>query len=347
MRPRERLEALLEAARQIASPSTALGQRTRERWRETSGLSQAGIELALVHSFESNPSEVEVEQLLASVEPAKRSLVLLSANVFVGAHRAIALGLAGSERVIVRMSRRDQVLPTALLEACPGLFELAPDLKAERGDVLWAYGRKETLRKVEADLVRGVRFLGHGPGAGAALLELAHASEPEVQAQAAKLVLDTVLFDQRGCLSPRAVLVTGSKEVALSFARHVSSELATMAIRVPPGQLSEEEAAELVRFRDTMTYVGQVFGDQAGIVALSESSSLSAIAPVGRAIHVQRLEDPILPLARIGHLLTTVGVFGSQATRLRLAEALPRVRIAELGQMQRPPFDGPVDRRLR
>ncbi len=347
MTPQERVRALIAAAREVAEKDSSVGKRVRARWLQTTGLSPEGIELALDNSLEISPSEAEIEQLIASVPTSKRALVLLSANVFVGAHRALALALAGSEHVVVRVSRRDPVLAAALFEGCPGLFEIDSDLTPARGDVFWAYGRKETLRAVQTGLPGGVQFLGHGPGAGAALLELTGASAEEMQSQAQGLVLDTVLFEQRGCLSPRVVLVTGSTEEVTCFAACVVAELTSLGKRVPRGELSPDEQADLVRFCDTLTYVGKVFDTEPGIVALSESASLSALAPVGRAIHIQHVEEPILPLARIGHVLTSVGFFGSETLRSQLSSALPKVRITALGKMQRPPFDGPVDLRQR
>ncbi|MDX2052681.1 MAG: acyl-CoA reductase [Polyangiaceae bacterium] len=345
MSPRERVQALIAAAADVARPDTPLGVKARAAWVSTTGLSPEGIELAIEHCLETHPSEAEIEQLLASVQPAKRALVLLSANVFVGASRALALALASSEHVMVRVSRRDPVLARVLLEACPGLFELTDELAPKAEDVFWAYGKKETLRTVRAKLPAGVHFIGHGPGAGAALVELPEASPEVLIAQAKNLVLDTVLFEQRGCLSPRAFLVTGSKGAAEEFTQCVVSELTRMGGEVPRGELAREEEAELVRFRDTMAYVGRVMDTKAGLVAFSESTSLSSITPVGRAIHIQHLADPILPLARIGHVLTNIGFFGSDVTKAELLRALPHVRIAPLGQMQSPPFDGPVDRR--
>ncbi len=347
MTPQERVRALVAAAREVADKDSPVGKRVRARWLETTGLSREGIELAVENSLEISPSEAEIEQLITSVPTSKRAWVLLSANVFVASHRALALALAGSERVLVRVSRRDPVLTAALFEACPGLFEITSELMPARGDVFWAYGKKDTLRTVQANLPVGVQFLGHGPGAGAALLELSDATVEEMQTQAQGLVLDTVLFEQRGCLSPRVVLVTGSTKEVNRFAECVVAELTSLGKRVPRGELSLDEQADLVRFCDTLTYVGKVFETEAGIVALSQSASLSALTPVGRAIHIQHVEEPILPLARIGHVLTSVGFFGSETLRSQLVRTLPKARVTALGEMQRPPFDGPVDLRQR
>jgi len=347
MTPQERVRALVAAAREVTEKDSQVGKRVRAHWLETTGLSPEGIELALENSLEVSPSEAEIEQLIASVPTSKRAWVLLSANVFVGAHRALALALAGSERVLVRVSRRDPVFVAALFEACPGLFEITSELAPAHGDVFWAYGKKDTLRTVQASLPAGVQFLGHGPGAGAALVELSDATPKEMQTQAQGLVLDTVLFEQRGCLSPRGVVVTGSTDEVNRFAECVVAELTSIGKRVPRGELSLDEQADLVRFCDTLTYVGKVFDTEPGIVALSQSTSLSALTPVGRAIHIQHVEEPILPLARIGHVLTSVGFFGSETLRSQLLRALPKVRVTALGKMQRPPFDGPVDLRQR
>src|SRR5262245_22670805 len=107
---RARVEELLDAARVLADPKSAAGQRLRARLEQTTGLSRPSIEFSLEHCLEQRASEQELARLLARVPEAPRALVLLSANVFVAPLRAIALARASSARVVVRASRRDPAL---------------------------------------------------------------------------------------------------------------------------------------------------------------------------------------------------------------------------------------------
>jgi hypothetical protein len=55
--------------------------------------------------------------------------------------------------------------------------------------------------------------------------------------------------------------------------------------------------------------------------------------------------DVISDLSALRDIITTVGIAGEPILQQRARDCLPGARIAALGTMQRPPFDGPVDRR--
>src|SRR5262249_48273993 len=148
---------------------------------------------------------------------APRAHVLLSAGVFTGALRAIAIALAASERAFVRMSRRDPTLARLLCDHAPGAFAVVDALHPEAHDHVWAYGRDQTLERVSAALPAGVILHRHGSGFGVAVLDAA--DEAELPGLCAGLARDVALFDQRGCLSPRVLVVQGSHELAQRAAR--------------------------------------------------------------------------------------------------------------------------------
>ncbi|HEY3233680.1 MAG TPA: hypothetical protein VGJ84_03120, partial [Polyangiaceae bacterium] len=125
-----RIRRLVEAARKIADPRDPLGIRARELLPESTGLSRQGVEWALTRCLETRPTEKELRQLSASVPTAPRAHVILSANVFVAAHRAIALALAASPRVCVRTSRREPQFARLLCQASDGLFEISDNEEA-------------------------------------------------------------------------------------------------------------------------------------------------------------------------------------------------------------------------
>jgi hypothetical protein len=59
-------------------------------------------------------------------------------------------------------------------------------------------------------------------------------------------------------------------------------------------------------------------------------------------VAVRDVDDAIAKLQR--EELATVGV--SMALESRVRAAFPRLRVSALGEMQRPPLDGPVDLRV-
>jgi hypothetical protein len=333
---RARVERLLEAARRVSSPERPEGRSLRARLLETTGLSPANIELGLTRCLELEPRREHLEELLTSTPTTPRAHVLLSGNVFVAALRAIAIGVAASPSVQVRASRRDPALAEALHTLAPELFELTAQLQPEPGEHLWAYGSDATLADVRASLPPGVWFHAHGSGFGAVVVD-ARAWRPSA---ARAIALDTALFDQRGCLSPRVVCVLGSLEQARAIAEALARELGALELELPPGPLSAADAAESRRHRDAAAYAYELF--DAGRAWVSCSSSLS-IPPSARTLHVAPTSDASQSLAPFAAHLTCIAAEAEQRAALRTA--FPGARLAPLGEMQCPVLDGPVDRR--
>lgn len=343
-----RVERLLEAARRIANAGDPLGARAREVLPEATGLSPEGVEYALTHCLETQPSSAELAALCESTPPVPRAHVLLSANVFVAAHRAIAIALSASARVEVRASRREPEMAALLYEGSHGAFRLTDELAPNPGDHVWAYGSDETLRALRGELPAGVVLHAHGAGIGVAVVE-PPAPGPErdraLASAAQRLAEDVVAFDQRGCLSPRLCLFAGDADTAHRFVELLIKQLARLGHDVPRGALSPEELADQTRYRDSMLYAAELFAAGKGSVGLDASGGPLVLPPVGRNLHIQVTGDPAPALASLESSIAALGLSVSDATAERLAEALPRARRSALGRMQRPPFDGPVDLR--
>src|SRR5450432_3979119 len=192
---RARIEPLLQSARTLSDASSDRGKRARERLVTSSGLSPEGVDLAISRCLESTPSEAEIEALIRSTPTAQVAHVLLSANVFVAAHRAIAIGLAASETVCVRPSRREPEMAELLLAGAPNCFQLVDELSPRAGDRLWAYGSDATLEEVAVTLPPGVALHAHGTGFGVCVLD-GSTPEAELDALLKRLAEDVALFDQ-------------------------------------------------------------------------------------------------------------------------------------------------------
>lgn len=338
---RDRVQALVAAAARIADTGSELGRRARASLAESTGLSRENLEWALTESLETQPTGAELDALYASVVTANAVHVVLPANVFVAAHRAIALALAASSRVYVKPSRREPHFAALLAEAAPGLFELVAEIAPARDDTVWIYGGDQALAAFDGRLGAEVTLNSQGPGFGVALVEASHASVAAAEA----LARDVAAFDQRGCLSPRVLLVLGNLDETKRFTERVAGALEHVAERIPLGRLDADERAEITRFRDTAAYAGGLYTAGPGFVFLTPGST-ATLAPVGRNLCVTSapsLEAALAPFRP--ELVTAVGVAGSEALRDALERLLPEARVSELGRMQRPAFDGPADRR--
>lgn len=335
---RARVERLIEAAKILASAENGAGRALRARLLQTTGLSSAGIELGIAHALETQPSDADLQALLAATPQAPRAHVLLSSNVFVAALRAIAIGVASSTHVLVRASRREPALAEALHQLAPELFELTTALAPAAGEHLWTYGADATLAEVRRSLPAGVWFHPHGAGFGAVVVDAA-AWAP----QAARAVaLDTALFDQQGCLSPRVVCVLGSEDQARIVAGQLAQELQTLERELPPGRQSDAERAEARRNRDAAAYAFELF--DAGLGWVSCSAEL-VVPPSARNLHVVATTNATRALLPFAAHLTTIAS-NSLAVSNDLRQTFTGARTVALGEMQRPPLDGPVDRRL-
>jgi hypothetical protein len=343
-----RVREVLVAARRLVDASDPLGRELRERLPAVTGLSPEGVELGLSRHVETTASDEDLAKLVARAESAPRVHVVLSANVFVGAVRALACAVASSSSVRVRPSSREAVIAPLLVDALAGTacrdVATCGELDASRGDTVHVYGRDETIAAITREVPSGVRVTGHGPGFGIALVD----ARSNAESVAERLSWDVVAFDQRGCLSPRVALYRGSPVQAEAFAEALDRELAKREREVPLGALSTEERSERALYRDTASALGRCRITATSTVGLDLGPRALALPPPGRNLHVARIEDSgdmeclVAPYRRaitcVGYDIETP-LASSLAAFVRGARALP------IGGMQSPPLDGPVDLR--
>ena len=327
----------VQAAREVSQRR----DQYRQELARTTKLSLEGIDLALDHALETDPSQAEVESLVAGATETSSVTVVLSSNVFTACLRAIALAKAAAETVVVKPSRREPLFVRLLAEHANDrhvtiVNEL--DIAQVAGEV-HAYGSDLTLRAVAAQLSANTVLRGHGSGFGIATLD---ASAPLV-ACAEALSRDVVLFDQSGCLSPRIAFVVGNAACAEAFAYALHEALAAWSQRVPRGAGDDHERAELRRYLDAMHMVGGVF--EARDHAVTFGGRVTGLPPAARVMHVvgvPELEAVEQTLGALGPFVTCVGCYGAPPKMRGTAGGF---RMAALGMMQSPPFDGPVDPR--
>lgn len=330
------VRALIETAKRVLGRADV-----RERLVRVTGLSREGVDLAVERALERDPSEAELDQLFSRVRPAEEVGVVLSANVFTAALRALVLARAAAPRVLVKPSRRDPVLADALIDES-GLSCFVrvqePPRGPRPGTVLHAYGRDETMRALAAST--GLPVWAHGAGLGVAVVE----RELPLEGVISALVDDTVLFDQRGCLSPRLVLVEGDGVRLEPLARELFAALERRGREVPRGELDPSERAELVRRTGVALLVGEVLEGSSCVVSFAEIEDDAApvLFPPGRHLALIAVRDLDAARRRLAALGSAVA---SVSSGIRTTCGATRARWAPLGSMQRPRLDGPVDLR--
>ena len=322
---------LLDAARRVAAdPSIVVPL------MESTSLSREGVELGLSRHLETDATDEQLAALVKAAGDAPSVHVILSANVFVAPLRALALALSASEKVTVKPSRREPHFTRALIAALDdprvAMTTMHP-AEIAQGEI-HVYGRDETITSVRAAAPAGVRVRGHGSGMGVAVVagDLAQA--------ASRLAEDVVAFDQRGCLSPRVAFVVGD---GMAFAHALRDALERRSKEIPRGRLEQSEATDLAWWASTVSYAGTFLaGDSCAVGVMNELT----LPPTGRhvlVVPIAAIREMPAKLDWAARFTVTVGCDVDPELVRDVAPA--HARIARLGEMQRPPLDGPVDRR--
>ena len=335
-----RVRALVEIAGRCADPGDLLHEELREALIAKSGLSPAGVDLALSKHLETRISDAELAALLASAGRSERCHVVLSAHVCTAALRALVLAVATSPRAFLKPSRRDPILAQLLVREGrrAGLeLELTDSIAPQTSDEVHVYGGAAAIGAIRAELPRGVRFRAHGPGFGVAVVR---GMDHEIAAE--HLVDDVIPFDQRGCLSPRIVLV---EHDASGFARVVDRALTRRGAVVPRGTLPPHEDSAVALFRQLGLAVGELHGSATHAVLYDPAPESPLLPPTGRSLLVVDSANAGV-LSPIVDSITTVG-FSGGAPGVHATLDLGRAKRVLLGTMQRPPLDGPVDARTK
>jgi hypothetical protein len=349
---RARVERVVAMGRRVSAPEDPLGIEARRRLRG-GGLHPEGVELALTEHLETRPSGADLSALVGGTGRAPRCHVVLSANVCTASLRAIALATATARATLVRPSRRDPVLAeilTAALAADPvfadhgGSIALISEIDPADGDEVHVYGHDSTIAAFREALGPGVVLRGHGTGFGAAIVGLGI----DLPAAAHALARDVVPFDQGGCLSPRVVLVEGGVGRSLAFRDALDGALAELGRRVPRGDLDAAARGEITLYRAAAEAIGELTEGPHHTIGLDLDPRSLALPPAARVVHVARAASAEVASRLLDPWraeLTAIGADDDGAVTSAAWSLAPRARRSRLGWMQRPPLDGPVDRR--
>ncbi|MEM9068442.1 MAG: acyl-CoA reductase [Myxococcota bacterium] len=334
--------------------------------------SSTGLHEAMVRwGLETTLRSVTVEALTAirhraglyffgEVNRASLCSVVLAGNVFTACVKAILVPLLLEVPVLLRPSSGDDGLAHAIADALPPPYDQAIAIASfprddeaawraffARADAVHAYGSDDTLSLLRAKVPVRASFVGHGHGAGVAVL----ADLSELSEQARRVALDVAAYDQRGCMSPERVFVLGGHAEARRFARALSHALEALEVELPRGDLNAETRVACTTWRATSAALAEVLEGSTHAVAIEHEHPLPR-TPGFRHISVAAVADPGAlqnVLAPYGHHLKVLG-WGpdDESAHATITSALPQGTapiLARLGTMQTPPFDVPADGR--
>ena len=287
---------------------------------------------------------------------------VLAGNLFVsGLESMVQASLIGACN-LVRCSSADSGFPLLWLHALevadpifarslavgwwPTGDAQATSTAATAADVTVAFGDAAAMSAVGALVPAGKRFVAHGPKLSLAILDAANLTPDAARA----LAFDFTIYDQQGCLSPRAAFIEArDRHAALQFAVLLASEMRLLARTLPRRPLTLQERAAHARQRDD-ALVSAAMGEPAAVVSSRDDSFLVTVRPglpyspgaMDRHadVRVWTDEDELIEaLSPLVGLVATVAVGGSADRISRLLTRLRPDRICQPGEMQDPPLD--------
>jgi hypothetical protein len=258
----------------------------------------------------------------------------------------------------VRPSRRDPVVTELLVRALAeeskfdsfgGALKIVETVCPKPGDELHLYGSDESIVTITEGLPEGVVIRAHGTGIGIAVVG-ERVGEGRDLALAVKTIARGVgVFDQRGCLSPRFVLVEGDALRAEMVSVELHGAMRRFSRRYPRGVLDSGLQAEISRYRATMEAIGSYWFGPSHAVGFDPAPRALVLPPAARIVHVvpanaQHVQTLLAPWIR--HV-TAIGMNDEGALSAAISKSIPDARRSPLECMQRPLLDGPVDGRTQ
>jgi acyl-CoA reductase-like NAD-dependent aldehyde dehydrogenase len=356
--------AIEDACRRLLASEHAESRELRAALVRSTGLSAPVVE----HGLQTTLREFSRDGLLAlhasySAEPKHEpglAAVVLAGNVFSAAARPLLLPLLCGWPVLLKAASDDDVFPRALqraLAAVDGELGAAcavvtfgreepalRDALLAGADLLSVYGDDETVAAFTAIRPAGTRLVAHGHGFGLGVLPASALASVELARMAAQaLARDVAAYDQRGCLSPHAVLVQrGAACDARDFAALLADALDALEQPWPRGPLPAGAAATQLQWRGVAAVQGELHTRASCAVGYAEDAALRA-SPGHRNVAVHACADDAAlraQLAGVSVQLKALAVAG-EAERAALAGAAPY--LCAPGAMQEPPLAARLD----
>ena len=271
------ISALAQTARNWLEPASLWCRRAVEQAPASTGFSPQMINEAVTLTFEALTEDAFETLLRREVGDRWQfygpDLIahFLAGNVPTPSINSICFGLLLKSANIVKLSVRDPVFPALFVESLREVdAELAGcvavlDWRREEisltqaalnyADAVIAYGDDETIAELRRLTRTDATFLGYGHKLSLALVGREAMTPLTLPALAEAAAFDASVYDQQGCLSPHAFYVEEGGELSpRAFAERLSDAMAAYAARVPRGQLTVEEAAQIAKLRDAYEF---------------------------------------------------------------------------------------------
>lgn len=334
-------------AESIAAATGYAPSMTRECIERTLGAWNESALRDVIHSALARPASIATLPELVVVVLAQNTPALAVAPTFV----ALALGSAvvlkpsrGEPTFSMRLAERLGVAHPALGNACAVRFWKGGDdvecTLFPRASRVVAYGPQATLDRARA--LAGERVIAHGPRVSVAVV--GHASNP--RETAARLARDVSFLDQRGCLSPQAILVEEGVDRE-NLGRALADELAKRENEWPRRTLGESEALAFrhaVDEAEARCLGGEqtllLGGVRAPWAVVVDDRQKIVASPLDRFIRLHPfagaagLSQALAPLAG---RLECVGLDRQEPSLVRACREAGAARICTVGDMQDPP----------
>jgi hypothetical protein len=231
-------------------------------------------------------------------------------------------------------------------------------------DAVIAYGDDHTVSALRQLAPRSAKFLGYGHKISFAVVAKEAMTEENLPQLARAAAFDASVYDQQGCLSPHVFYLEERGQLGpRKFAAALAEAMAAYQARVPCGQRTVEEAAEVVKFRSGYEFAAASdrriavwtnppgaaasLNDepgQTGYAVIYDDSPAFMASCLDRTVFVKptdgykRVLDAIQKFAPT---ISTVGIAPMNDRAQAFASELARMgvpRVCPIGQMQRPPL---------
>lgn len=313
---------------------------------------------------------VRLQQSGLASSPTHKSLPprcifhVFAGNLFLsGWESLVHAALCGSAN-IVRCAEVDPLFPGVWQEA---LREVDPDfartlmvgwwphewtsvtrMATHVSDATVAFGSDASVEAIRALAPPSRRFVPHAARVSYAVIEPEALHEGTLARTAELLAYDFSVYDQQGCLSPRAAFLLGSDkptDTIRHFAEELAGHMRRIAERLPRPRLSLEDGAAQAREREA-TLVLAASGGYGLVASRPDDPFLVTLRPIttyrpgslNRFCDLRYVSSPdCVPVSERGRI-ATLGVAGNPENWLDWASRLRIPRICKVGQMQRPPL---------
>jgi hypothetical protein len=289
----------------------------------------------------------------------------LAGNVPAPGINSICFGLLLKSANIVKLSARDPVFPALFVESlqevdaglagCVAVLDWRRDeteltrAALSGADAVIAYGDDETIGAIRRMCGPSTRFLGYGHKLSFAVIGKEAMTANNLPPLAEVAAFDASVYDQQGCLSPHAFYVEEGGELSpRAFAEALAKAMAAYAVRVPRGQLSIEESAQIAKlrgeFRSASDKSVAVWSGPASWLVIYEEDPMFTASCLNRTVFVKPIKHLESVPQLVRHIvpnLSTVGIAPMDKCAAGFAEELTKLgvaRVCPIGQMQRPPL---------